>query len=178
MHVAVEEGIRKSSQNRLERLRDFRELYSPRESGAVAPRDRINNLGDVYVQGERHEVGHGGSRGRIGGCQDLKPLESDISDLKAQVARLPSDMQATKASADKPASEPQSANQTASLPTVSLVHEVSFRDSFANAHQYSSACAPTGLALLPASALGAGSACLASADRSMSGENDACLSAK
>ncbi len=36
----------------------------------------------------------------LAGCQDLKPLQADVADLKSQVAKLQSDVAAAKSSAD------------------------------------------------------------------------------
>ena len=37
----------------------------------------------------------------LAGCQDLKPLQADVADLKSQVAKLQSDVAAAKSSADQ-----------------------------------------------------------------------------
>jgi methyl-accepting chemotaxis protein len=50
----------------------------------------------------------------LAGCQDLKPLQSDIADLKSQVSKLQSDVQAAKSSADQASSSAQAASQAAS----------------------------------------------------------------
>ena len=50
----------------------------------------------------------------LAGCQDLKPVEADVVNLKAQVSKLQSDVQTAKTSADQAASTAQSASQAAS----------------------------------------------------------------
>jgi murein lipoprotein len=50
----------------------------------------------------------------LAGCQDLKPLQADVADLKSQVAKLQSDVAAAKSSADQANSTAQAANQAAS----------------------------------------------------------------
>jgi len=50
----------------------------------------------------------------LAGCTDLKPLQAEVADLKSQVARLNTDTQAARQSADQAASAAQSASQTAS----------------------------------------------------------------
>src|SRR5579864_7659602 len=50
----------------------------------------------------------------LAGCQDLKPLQADIADLKSQVAKLQTDVAGAKSSADQAASAAQAANQAAS----------------------------------------------------------------
>lgn len=48
------------------------------------------------------------------GCTDLKPLQAEVADLKSQVGKLQSDVQAAKQSADQANSAAQSASQAAS----------------------------------------------------------------
>jgi hypothetical protein len=48
------------------------------------------------------------------GCTDLKPLQAEVADLKSQVGKLQSDVQAAKQSADQANSAAQSAGQAAS----------------------------------------------------------------
>jgi outer membrane murein-binding lipoprotein Lpp len=50
----------------------------------------------------------------LAGCTDLKPLQADIADLKSQVTRLQSDLQATRQASDQASTAAQSANQAAS----------------------------------------------------------------
>jgi outer membrane murein-binding lipoprotein Lpp len=50
----------------------------------------------------------------LAGCQDLKPLQADVADLKSQVAKLQSDVAAAKSSADQASSTASAANQAAS----------------------------------------------------------------
>ena len=50
----------------------------------------------------------------LAGCTDLKPLQAEVADLKSQVARLNSDLGASRQAADQAASAAQSASQTAS----------------------------------------------------------------
>ena len=50
----------------------------------------------------------------LAGCQDMKPLQADVADLKSQVAKLQSDVAAAKSSADQANSTAQSASQAAS----------------------------------------------------------------
>jgi hypothetical protein len=50
----------------------------------------------------------------LAGCQDLKPLQTDISNLSAQIAKLRSDEQTVRSSADHANSTAQSASQEAS----------------------------------------------------------------
>jgi outer membrane murein-binding lipoprotein Lpp len=49
----------------------------------------------------------------LAGCQDLKPLQTDISDLSSQVARLRTDVQGVKASSDQAGNAAQAATQAA-----------------------------------------------------------------
>lgn len=48
------------------------------------------------------------------GCTDLKPLQAEVADLKSQVGKLQSDVQAAKQTADQANSAAQSASQAAS----------------------------------------------------------------
>ena len=50
----------------------------------------------------------------LAGCQDLKPLQADIDNLKQQVSRLTADLAAAKSSADAANAAAQSASSTAS----------------------------------------------------------------
>src|SRR5262245_37472842 len=50
----------------------------------------------------------------LAGCQDLKPLQADVDNLKSQVAKLQSDTSAAKSSADQANSTASAANQAAS----------------------------------------------------------------
>src|SRR5215831_1613875 len=50
----------------------------------------------------------------LAGCQDLKPLQADIDNLKQQVSRLNADLAAAKSSADAANAAAQSASSTAS----------------------------------------------------------------
>src|ERR1700736_3098984 len=50
----------------------------------------------------------------LAGCQDLKPLQADVADLKSQVAKLQSDGQGARASADQANYTVWLANQAAS----------------------------------------------------------------
>ena len=49
----------------------------------------------------------------MAGCTDLKPLEADISNLKAQVTRLQSDLQGSKQATDQASRSAESAAQAA-----------------------------------------------------------------
>ena len=48
------------------------------------------------------------------GCTDLKPLQAQVDDLKAQVAKLGGDLSAAKSASDQANSAAQSASQAAS----------------------------------------------------------------
>jgi phage-related minor tail protein len=50
----------------------------------------------------------------LAGCQDLKPLQADVDNLKQQVSRLQADLSAAKSSADAANAAAQSASSTAS----------------------------------------------------------------
>lgn len=50
----------------------------------------------------------------LAGCQDLKPLQTDVGDLKQQISRLQSEMQATRQAAEQAAQAAQAASQAAS----------------------------------------------------------------
>jgi Alanine-zipper, major outer membrane lipoprotein len=50
----------------------------------------------------------------LAGCTDLKPIQAQIDDLKAQVAKNASDVAGTKSSADAANSAAQAASQAAS----------------------------------------------------------------
>jgi outer membrane murein-binding lipoprotein Lpp len=50
----------------------------------------------------------------LAGCQDLKPLQADVDNLKQQVSRLQADLAAAKSSADAANAAAQSASSTAS----------------------------------------------------------------
>jgi outer membrane murein-binding lipoprotein Lpp len=50
----------------------------------------------------------------LAGCQDLKPLQADVDNLKQQVSRLTADLAAAKSSADAANAAAQSASSTAS----------------------------------------------------------------
>jgi uncharacterized protein DUF3359 len=50
----------------------------------------------------------------VAGCTDLKPIQAQIDDVKAQVAKNASDVAAAKSSADTANSAAQSAGQAAS----------------------------------------------------------------
>src|SRR5215469_8978019 len=50
----------------------------------------------------------------MAGCTDLKPLQAQVDDLKAQVAKLGGDLSSAKSSADQANSAAQSASQAAS----------------------------------------------------------------
>ena len=50
----------------------------------------------------------------LAGCQDLKPLQADVDNLKQQVSRLSADLAAAKSSADAANAAAQSASSTAS----------------------------------------------------------------
>src|SRR5579864_869965 len=50
----------------------------------------------------------------LAGCQDLKPLQAEVADLKSQVSKLQSDQQAARQAADQANSAAQSASQAAS----------------------------------------------------------------
>lgn len=50
----------------------------------------------------------------LAGCQDLKPLQADVDNLKQQVGRLTADLAATKSAADAANAASQSASSTAS----------------------------------------------------------------
>jgi hypothetical protein len=50
----------------------------------------------------------------LAGCTDLKPLQAVVDNLKAQVGKLQSDLQAARGAADQANSAAQSASQAAS----------------------------------------------------------------
>ncbi len=50
----------------------------------------------------------------LAGCTDLKPIQAQIDDLKAQVAKVGGDASAAKSAADSANSSAQSAGQAAS----------------------------------------------------------------
>jgi hypothetical protein len=50
----------------------------------------------------------------LAGCQDLKPMQAEVDNLKQQVSRLQADLSAAKSSADAANAAAQSASSTAS----------------------------------------------------------------